>query len=441
MTKSKIVASALVVAAVALSGCSGPSAETLETRVAMDAEVTVHAIAPTKEDADRCAAAAWQEMELCLHRLDPRQPTSDIGRINAEAGRFTITVDPLTTSCLAAAMETWKYTNHLYDPTVGPLTALWREAEKQDRLPTDAEIAAARSLLGMDQVEILVTTVQKSPDELGFVPPGYGPPKPDEMTKPVHAVGIRKGMRLDLSGIVKGYIAGRMAARLKMAGATAGFVAVAGDVYAFGELPARAIQYALGAPPRDIRRPADDRQWTVAVQDPRDPDGRTPYTSIHIENQGVATSGHSYRGYTIQEKRYSNIIDPRTGRPVENRITSVTVVGEDPAMTDALATAIVVLGAKDGLALAETTHGVECLILEVAPDEPVAAGLRPGVAGLRPGEAGSDGAPPRTAKLIAHRTAGFADMEFKPQGQEPPAAEPAPAEAPASPPAPAAPTP
>ena len=429
--QSAIVVFAIFAAAVALSGCSGPSAETIETRVAMDAEVTVHAIAPTKEDADRCVAAAWQEMELCLHRLDPRQPTSDIGRINSEAGRFTITVDPLTTSCLAAARETWIYTDHLYDPTVGPLTALWKEAERQNRLPTDAEIAAARSLLGMDKVEILVTTVQKAPDELGFVPPGYGPPRPEEMTKPVHAVGIRKGMRLDLGGVVKGYIAGRMAARMKMAGATAGLVAAAGDIYAFGELPARAVQYALGAPPRDIRRPGDDRQWTVAVQDPRDPDGRTPYTSIHIENQAVDTGSRHARGFTIQEKRYSDILDPRTGRPVENRIASVTVVGEDPALTDALATAIVVLGAKDGLALAETTHGVECLILEVAPDEPVAAG--------------PDGAPPRTAKLIAHRTAGFADMEFKPQGQEPPAAEPPPAEAqaelPASPPAPTAPTP
>jgi len=420
--KSEIVAFAILAAAIALSGCSGPPAETIETRVAMDAEVTVHAIAPTKEDADRCAAAAWKEMELCLHRLDPRQPTSDIGRINAEAGRFTITVDPLTTSCLAAAKETWEYTNHLYDPTVGPLTALWKEAQGQNRLPTDAEIAAARSLLGMDKVEILVTTVQKAPDELGFVPPGYGPPKPEEMTKPVHAVGIRKGMRLDLDGIVKGYLAGRMAYRLKVGGATAGRVAVAGDIYAFGRLPARSVQYALGAPPRDLRRPADDRQWTVAVQDPRDPDGRTPYTSIHIENQAVATGGRQTRGFTIQGKRYSNILDPRTGRPVENRIASVTVVGVDPAVTAALVTAIVVLGPKDGLALAESTEGIECLILEIAPDEPAAAGLRPGVAGPRPGEAGTDGAPPRTAQLIAHRTAGFADMEFKPEGRPPPAA-------------------
>ena len=423
MTKSEIVASALLVAVIALGGCSGPSAETIETRLAMDAEVTVHAIAPTKEDADRCAASAWKEMELCIHRLDPRGPTSDIGRINAEAGRSAITVDPLTTSCLAVAKETWQYTNHLYDPTVGPLTALWKEAERQNRLPTDAEIAAARSLLGMDKVEILVTTVQKSPDELGFVPPGYGPPKPDELTKAVHVVGIRKGMRLDLDGIVKGYIAGRMAARLQMAGATAGFVAVAGDVYAFGELPAQSVQYGPGGP-QEVRRSADERQWSVAVQDPRDPDGRTPYTFINIENLGVATSGHSYRGFIIQGKRYSNIIDPRTGRPAENRIASVTVVGEDPAVTAALATAIAILGAKDGLAQAESTENIECLILEVVPDE-----------------TGPTGAPPREAKLIAHRTNGFAAMEFNPEGKPPPAAEPAPAEPPVSQPAPTATTP
>jgi len=140
--------------------------------------------------------------------------------------------------------------------------------------------------------------------------------------------------------------------------------------------------------------------WGVAVQDPRYPDDPTKhYTAVHLEDQAVDTSGHYYRGYEIQGKSYSHIIDPRTGRPVDTRLASATIVADDPAVSDGLATAMAVLGVTKGLAVVESLDGVECLLLEWAP---VPASVE--------GDEETKGPRP----LVAHRSSGFAALEFEP---------------------------
>ena len=380
----------------------------------MDTEITCRVVAPNDKIARRALASAWAEMDLCARlldryrgpseayargdaaaRRDPAQAPSDVWRLNAEAGKWAIEVDPLTVTCLGVAREVWKMTDGAFDPTVGPLVDLWREAATRGTPPTDDEIAKARALVGMDKVEILVATVQKRPDEMPSLSPDAPPPTPAELTRMVSSAGLAAGMRLDLGGIAKGYAAGRMARRMQMAGATAGLVAAAGDIVGFGRRP------------ESLVGPGGETRWGVAVQDPRHPEDSSnpamhqhPYTAIRLEDRAVDTSGHYRRGVTIGGRRYSHILDPRTGRPVETRLASVTVVARDPATSDALSTAIAVLGVEKGLALVEATDGVECLILEWKP--------RPGQ--IEP----PTGAPPENAELVAHRSKGFAAMEFKP---------------------------
>lgn len=375
-------------AALAVAGCGGEVVEVVEARQAMDTEVMVRVVAPSEELGRRWLAAAWAEMDECIARLDCYREDSHVSRINREAGLWQVEVHPLVTSCLAAAKEVHELTAGAFDPTVGPLLDLWREAAEKDTLPTDEEINKARALVGMDKLEMLVAVVQGPLSELELAPPRSPPPTREELTKTVHSVGIRKGMRLDLGGIAKGYIAGRMARRLQQAGATAGLVAAAGDVFAFGVRP-RSLVLAGG-----------DRRWGVGVQDPRHPEDRSRlYTAVHIRDQAVDTSGHAYRGFTVAGKRFSHIIDPRTGRPVDTRLAGVTVVADDAALSDGLATAIAVLGVKEGLALVEDLEGVECLLLETAP---VPASVE--------GDEETKGPPP----LIAHRSSGFAAMEYDP---------------------------
>ena len=382
-----------LLAALALAGCAGPAVEVVETREAMDTEVTVRVVAPTEKVGRQWLALAWAEMDECVARLDRHREGSDVWRLNKEAGRWHVEVHPLVTSCLAAAKEVYDLTGKVFDPTVGPLIELWRQAENRGREPTDEEIAKARALVGMDKLEMIVATVQKPLDELAPAPPRSPPPTPDELTRMMYSVGLREGMQVDLGGIAKGYVAGRMARRLQQTGAVAGLVAAAGDVYAFGRRPA------------GVAGEGRDRRWGVGVQDPRYPDDRSHlYTAIRICDQGVDTSGHYYRGFWIGDKRFSHILDPRTGRPVETRLASVTVVADDSATSDALATAIAVLGVREGLALVETLDGIECLLLETAP-VPASVGGADETTGEAP--------------LIAHRSSGFAAMEYDPGGAPP----------------------
>ncbi|MCX5683023.1 MAG: FAD:protein FMN transferase [Planctomycetota bacterium] len=378
-----------------------------ETREAMTTVVTVTAIGPTDAVARRAIAAAWQEMDLsifCLDdyrkpseewlkgdkaaRKDPAQQPSDVWRINRDAGMWNTTVDPITNTCLSAAREVWQLSGGAFDPTVGPVVDLWRQAAKDNRLPTDDEIAAARALVDMQKVEILIADIPREPKGADAATPESGESPTEPLTASVHLVSMAKGMRLDLGGIAKGYIAGRMAQRMKHAGATAGLVAAAGDIFALGERPG------------SLAREGGERRWIVGVQDPRFPDDRARlYTRLAVRDMGVHTSGHYYRGNTIQGKRYSHIVDPRTGRPVDMHVASVTVVSIDPAVGDGLSTAIAVMGVEKGLAMVDHLTGVECLILE---------------ARLKEGQSiGPDGAPPPDAELVAHRSKGFAAMEIK----------------------------
>ncbi|MBE3097961.1 MAG: FAD:protein FMN transferase [Planctomycetes bacterium] len=392
----------------AVSGCSKPPVELVEARLAMDTEVTVRAIAPNEAIAKAAIDAAWKEMDECIFcldgyrkpseawlkgtpkaRKDRAQQPSDVWRINHEAGQWNTTVDPITTTCLSAAKEVWEMTGGAFDPTVGPAMDRWRRAAEENRLPADDQVAKARALVGMDRVEIMIVEIPRPPESADMAPPERGSRPLAPLTMMVHTVGLEAGMQLDLGGIAKGYIAGRMASRMKQAGAAAGLVAAAGDVYAFGERPAALARDGAG------------RNWVVGVQDPRFPADRTHlYTRVRLRDQGIDTSGHYHRGFTIQGKRYSHIVDPRTGRPVDMRLASITVVAADPALSDALATAIAVMGPEKGLALVNQMTGAECLLLEVR---------------LKEGQGiGPDGAPPPDAELIAYRSKGFSDLEVKP---------------------------
>jgi thiamine biosynthesis lipoprotein len=354
----------------------------------MNTLVRVRAVAPSGEKAREALAAAWKEMELGISKLDWHREDSDVSRINRDAGKWAVEVDPMVTSCLAAAREVNKLSDGAFDPTVLPILDVWRQAAKRNQMPTPEELAKARELAGMDKVTIIAAMGLRPVSELPAVPPGAPAPTPDELAKPVHVVQLdKKGMRLDLGGIAKGYIVGRMVGRMQQLGIQAALVEAGGDIYAVGERP------------RGLVTRGGDPRWGIGVQDPRHSDDPTClYTALRIRDQAVVTSGHYRRGYTVEGKRFSHIVDPRTGEPVDTRLASVTVVARDPAIADGLATAIAVLGVAKGMALVEGLDDTECLLLEEAP----------------PGPGPSAEAGPAEVRLIAHRSKGFAAMEYKP---------------------------
>ena len=143
---------------------------------------------------------------------------------------------------------------------------------------------------------------------------------------------------MDLGGIAKGYALELGEEGILSAGASAGTVDLGGNLIVFGP----------------------EANGPVAIQDPTRSDGTLG--TIELEDASVATSGGYERYVTIDGRRYGHILDPRNGRPVAG-VASVTVVGRDAALVDAVATAAYVMGVDDGLAFIASTEGIEgCVV-------------------------------------------------------------------------------
>jgi len=156
------------------------------------------------------------------------------------------------------------------------------------------------------------------------------------------SVTIPPGCSIDLGGIAKGYIVDQAVGVLRGYVSSA-LVNAGGDLYALGSKPG-------GMP------------WVIGVQDPRRPDDPSAFIeTLYVKDLAVATSGNYIRFVEIGGKRYSHIIDPRTGWPVDT-IPSATVVARDTTTADALATAVSVLPPEESVKLPASLPGVEVLL-------------------------------------------------------------------------------
>ena len=152
-------------------------------------------------------------------------------------------------------------------------------------------------------------------------------------------------MRIDLGGIAKGYAADEALRTLADRGIRRAIINASGDVVA-GDPPPEAQGWKIGIAPLERGAPPSRFHW--------------------LANRAVATSGDAWQYVEIDGRRYSHIVDPRTGLGLTDH-SSVTVLAADCTTADGLASAVSVLGPKEGLELIEKTPGTAALILR-APD-------------------------------------------------------------------------
>lgn len=151
-----------------------------------------------------------------------------------------------------------------------------------------------------------------------------------------------RGMRIGFGGIGKGYAAEMAKALLKREGVENGIVNASGDLTAWG-------------------RQADGKPWTIGISNPDH--AQLPFASLNISGMAVATSGNYEKYVTINGKKYSHTINPRTGLPVTG-IKSVTIISPNAEISDALATPVTVMGIGAGLNLVNQLQQVECIIID-----------------------------------------------------------------------------
>jgi thiamine biosynthesis lipoprotein len=238
------------------------------------------------------------------------RPDSELSRFNASRSIDWFPVDPELVNLVSLAQSISAMSNGAFDITVGPLVNLWGFGPDQHpfRVPDEGLITETRQRVGYEKLAFRLE------------PPALRKAHPD--------------IYVDLSGIAKGYGVDQVAGFLEELGALSYLVEIGGELKAKGTK-------------------AGGQPWRIAIERPQ-PDARAVYRVVALENAALATSG-DYRNYYAQDGRlYSHTIDPSTGRPVEHHLASVTVISEDCATADAMATALLVLGEERGFDLAQS---------------------------------------------------------------------------------------
>jgi len=289
-------------------------------RGVMGTEVTLTAVIRPGEDAlgEQALAAAEAALRNVESRMSVHLDFSELSRLNAAEAGVPVELSAGTRDVLRLAGEVSLETDGAFDVTCRPVLELWKRAAGEGRVPTEEELAEARGRVGWHLLELRETGAAKR----------------------------RAGVSVDLGGIAKGYAVDRAVDAMLAAGCAGGLVDAGGDIRCFG------------------RAAGEDGRWRIAVRDPFEPD-RT-FATIALDEGAVCTSGNYRRFTTIQGKRYSHIVDPRTGRPAE-AAPSVTVVAPQAAVADAWATALSVLGEK-GLAMIPPASGIEAMLVLGGPE-------------------------------------------------------------------------
>lgn len=269
--------------------------------------------ADTESAATAAEARTLAEIDRLARILSGYDPSSEFRRWLATIGE-PVKISPELFELLRASDRWCQASGGAFDPRVQVLTELWSRCARIDRRPAAGELATARAMLAV----------------------------PAWRLDDIHGTAERRtACPLSLNSIGKGYIIGRAcdAALDPKRGVHGVLLNIGGDVRAVGD----------GTRLVGLAPPAGDSE------------SAGPVALIQVQNRSVATSGRAQRGFTIGGRWYSHIFDPRTGEPAA-QVVSATVIAPQAAEANALATTLNVLPPDDGLRLAASVPGAECII-------------------------------------------------------------------------------
>jgi len=259
-----------------------------EERPLMGTSFGIVVYATSEKKAQAAIAAAFARASEIAHICTDYDPTSELSLLSAEPVGKPISVSQTLATVLAHASITAEVTEGAYDPTVGPLSRLWRRSRKDTSLPAGDALASAMARTGWQHLQVDVTKRTVTLE--------------------------RAHMRLDLGGIAKGFAADEMYTILLDHGLPSAFIAAGGDI-------------RLGHPP------PGETTWKVGLRTL----GPDTEDFIRIANCAVSTSGDLHQYIEIDGTRYSHILDPNTGLGLTRRIAA-TVVAPLAIQSDPYAT-------------------------------------------------------------------------------------------------------
>ena len=268
----------------------------------------------------RAERAVTDALSAVDHAASTYRPDSELSRFNQQ--RDLVAPFPLSSvlqPIIEIALQVGEQSGGALDITIGPLVNAWGFGPEANRAPSPELIAALRDKVGPQQLLLQGSTLTKR----------------------------RSDLVLDLSSVAKGYAVDQIAGALEGLGHTSFLVEVGGELRARGVRP-------------------DGMPWRVGIEKPVTGE-RAVERIVALRDLGMATSGDYRNFYEDKGLRRSHLIDPRTGRPIEHALASVTVLDREAARADAWATALAVLGPTDGPKVAERERLAAFFIVREGP--------------------------------------------------------------------------
>ncbi len=251
------------------------------------------------------------------NKMNPSTISSDIYKINQNAGKEPVKVSKDTFNVIKASLHYSEVSNDSFDATIGALVQLWNIGNEKAKVPTQEEVNAL--LPSVDYKNIILdeknsTVMLKNPET-----------------------------KIDLGGIAKGYAADKVVQYLEDQKIEGAIVNLGGNIYTLGTKDGKT-------------------KFNIGIQDPTKPRGNA-IGSITTTNNSVVTSGIYERYIEKDGKIYHHILSPKTGYPVENNLSSVTIISDNSMNCDALSTTAFSLGLEKGLKLIEKTPNTEAIFI------------------------------------------------------------------------------
>jgi thiamine biosynthesis lipoprotein len=306
-----VLASAAALSIVSLGSASQP-AHYQGSRVSMACTYAIDAYGPDPDALPRIVNDAFDEVDRIDRLMSNYKADSPLSAINRNAASRPVAVDAELFDFLTTSLRYTRESDGAFDITVGPLIKAWGFFQGDGHVPEDADLRAARHVVGASHVILNAGDKTVRFD--------------------------RPGVELDLGGIAKGYAVDRVVTRLRDRGVVAALVSAGGSTV-----------YGLGAPP-------DHEAWDVQIQDPVD--AQRSALTVPLTDRALSIAGTSEKFFEAGGVRYSHIMDPRTGRPVQG-ILSVAVLAPTGTAGDALDDAFFVMGVERARMYVQARHGVE----------------------------------------------------------------------------------
>ena len=277
-----------------------------------DFEITVVAI--TQLEADKQIAIAIGEISRIEALISSWKPTSQTSNINKNAGVAPVQVSEELFSLIQRALQISNLTDGAFDISYASMDKLWKYDGSMTQMPSKEAI-------------------KKSVAKVGYKDIVVDPKNSTVFLK-------NKGMKIGFGAIGKGYAADKAKKLLISNGVSGGIINASGDINSWGSKPSGS-------------------SWQVAITNPLNKN--KAFAMLPIKD-AVVTSGNYEKYVTFNSRRYSHIIDPRTGYPAQG-IISVTVFAPKAELADALATSVFVMGVETGIDRINQLKAVECIII------------------------------------------------------------------------------